>query len=291
MKLMSFYEQHPHAETPHVETSCPSIFSAFSRVEGQGKTAASLADRLHALRVQTKRLNALLELLYPFVDPALYRVAKKRLRRIRQQFSASRDAHVITTVLHAATKKLPAKKRKAAELWLATACPPAASSQNRPALHRANLELVAQSRDLSLLPLPDRKLEKLCEPGLRRLYRRAKTEIRRAKRTRKTRHFHEARRWIKQLKLALDACHSAGIDVPTKILDRFAELEQLLGAYRDRSLAITYRFEQKRVPPVLRRVLKEERAQLERAALRCASHLFNKKPSAFVPFVLKALGD
>lgn len=262
-------------------------FSAFSRVDGHGKPAANLAERLHAFRVQTKRLNALLALLHPVLKKGVYRSSGRRIRRIRARFSAQRDSQVIEQVLIAATEKLSQKNRKQAQRWVKKTSHRRRRRPGAQEIAAAEREVEGVWREIVSKSATIRELSASdCEAGFKRLYRKSRKHVWRARKTRRIEELHSARRWIKQLKLALDACASTELEISAKILRRIGELEQRLGEYRDRSLAIDFCREGKRAPSVLRKELEKERKHLERTALKMAARMFTKPPGAFVRIAL-----
>lgn len=271
---------------PFSRNSTPGdLLSAFSRVDGQPK-AAKLAERLHALRVQTKRLNALLELLRANLTKRDRERTRRKLKEIRKRFSNARDRQVMEEVLTGTSTKLPRSAHKEVSGWIRGAFGGVSLAPSSREILRTEDQLAAVLRARTLKPVTDAELQGLCINGLRRLYKEARQGGHRARKKRRMKDFHESRRQTKNLKLGMEICQVARIKIADDLLQQFAEVEQALGRFRDLSMALEFAREEN-APRVLKREVKRRRRKVLRNALRSSKKLFALSPSTFMR---KALG-
>ena len=198
-------------------------------------------EGIHALRVQTKRLRAYWELLYPLVGKSQVRSATKQLRDASASFGAARDHHVMVKLLG----KLVAKAKKP-KLQSSLADALKAISDTRPPLFEATAsdwatsrEVVAQAwnqdrqrwNDLRVDFESDSQGNRCVRKGLQRIFKKARKLHARAVAEHEIERWHELRKWVKYLSLTVPLC---GDDPATTIAaEEWARLGKSLGKLHD----------------------------------------------------------
>jgi len=180
-------------------------------------------ESIHQIRVSTKTLRALWQLVRPVIEPQIARNANDRLRELAHSLAAARDARVLADLL--------ADLREADEILYHGTFDRAAKlfvdeddlGDHAAALRPAMLAAIDSDRDdWRLLVLPDDRA--LVEHGLGRAYRKTRRRAETAQRTGSHPDFHRWRRWVKYLRYQFEALFEVA---PTGIGERIEDLRTL----------------------------------------------------------------
>jgi len=193
-------------------------------------------ETIHALRVQTKRLRAYWELLYPVVGKSLVKSATQSLRQAASRFSAARDHHVMVTLLGKLAGKAKKPKVRSAladalkaivELTPSSGDPLPTCDEMLQIWRRDQDRWESLRIDSNDSQLSNRKARK----GLQRIFKKARNLHQRAVAENEIEHWHALRKWVKYLSLTVPLC---GDDPATAIAAKeWARLGKSLGKLHD----------------------------------------------------------
>lgn len=206
-----------------------------------GESNESTDEAIHTLRVQTKRLRAYWELLYPFVGKSQVKSATKGLRYASSSFGAARDHHVMVKLLG----KLVAKAKKPKlQSSIAEALKVIAQTQATAPQTTVSDSIVAGDdvskawqrdrrswENLDASPGSDSSTGRYVRTGLKRLFKKARDLHERAVTEQDIERWHDLRKWVKYLSLTVPLC---GDDPATTVAaEEWARLGKSLGKLHD----------------------------------------------------------
>jgi CHAD domain-containing protein len=247
---------------------------------------------VHELRKALKRLRALLRLLRHRLGPKRYARESAALRDCARRLAGARDAEVMVGTLDALLERHPKRLARSRGCELRAQLPGRA---NRPPRGRfgtrsrrvAADELRAVRRRVAGWELSG-QWPKLVEPGLERLYRQGRRNLRTARRRADIEALHRLRKRVKDLRYAAET-----LDRPSKRMRRLARradrLGEMLGEEHDLALLARavrgsrghFAGEQK-ARRYLRKLIARRRSELRRRGLREGERLYRRRPQRFV---------
>ena len=260
------------------------------RLEGARRT--DIGDAVHDTRKSFKRLRAVVRVARDPLGDDVYRFENRRFRDAGRELSGARDAQVLGETLDELADRyedeLPedafAGLRRQLEEEARAAHEQVAEDDS--ATDRLTTTLEAAHGRVATWPLPEDGDWGMLEPGFTRIYRRGRRAMRAAVDEPTTENLHELR------KRAKDLWHAAQILRPAapkrlKRLGREAHaLADLLGD--DHDLAVLRAAAREWVASlqpgelaVLEALVGRRRRRLQRRALRCARHVYARKPGAW----------
>lgn len=253
------------------------------------------AESIHQLRVSSKRLRALWQLVRPVIQPQIARAANERLRDMARLLAATRDTQVLSDLL--------ADLRDSEEpLYHAAFDRAGAVLPNAPALEgqaevvrTAMLEALNADRDeWRSLVLPDN--DSLIEHGLGRSYRKTRRRAETAGRTESHEDNHRLRRWVKYLRYQLEALKEVPAEDLARRVEMLHKLGSVLGKRNDLALLRERLIEHGEGDPfgvVFRAIELRDRA-FARTMPEAVAQLFRDTPEEFVAVIqseLEAVGS
>jgi CHAD domain-containing protein len=249
---------------------------------------------VHEIRKVLKRLRALMRLLRHRLGPKRFARENAALRDCGRRLAGARDAEVMLSTLDALSQRHPAKLADSrgvellhAEL-LAERDRAAAAAIRDPWLREAVAgELHAARARVAGWDLTARDA-KLVEPGLERLYREGRRDLRSARRGKDSESLHRWRKRVKDLRYMAETLDRGDKRV-RRVARRADRLGEVLGEEHDLALlARAVRERRKRFAGeraarrALLKLIARRRAKLRRRALRDGERLYRRRPRAFV---------
>ena len=252
--------------------------------------AAALTETVHLIRVTTKRLRALLQLIRPALRKATFTQEYARLRAASARLAAARDCQVARQTLQALLQSSRARPHRAAlrllPLFQATAAPPAHPAAQAIAASTQDLE---KSRQFFLsVHLPENGWSSIAA-GLQASYRRARRRWKKARSRQDDPSLHRWRTAAKQLAYQLTWLTPVRPKRFSKLAARLRQLEKDLGAAHDlislRSSLFSPSAPKPRSPAHtwLRRAIRQRYRRLQSCCLASGSALFAHHPRHFAP--------
>jgi CHAD domain-containing protein len=249
---------------------------------------------VHEIRKVLKRLRALMRLLRPRLGPKRFARENAALRDCGRRLAGARDAEVMLSTLDALCGRHPAKlagsrgvERLRAQLR--TERDRAAATAIRdPRLRGAVADDLRAVRERVAgweLTLRDAKL---VGPGLERLYRQGRRDLRGARRHKDSEALHQWRKRVKDLRYVAETLDRGDRHVH-RVARRADRLGETLGEEHD--LALLARAVRRRpkhfagdrpARKTLLKLIARRRAKLRRRALRDGERLYRRRPRAFV---------
>jgi CHAD domain-containing protein len=252
-------------------------------------TRGDSTERIHFVRVQCKRLRAVLELIRSYISESKYGEEKRRIKAVAQELTAIRDSHVLRETLESAADVFGRNRRRKYGDWIGSALPKRSVPSDRQACRQTYPLL---RRAMAGLPRPngtatETDLREFSLPGLRSSYRRARAGMFRSKQHPQPESFHRWRKSAKCLVLQLELLHRAGLPVNRTVLRRFDALQRDLGNHRDLLLAESFQPTGEQIPKALRKVIRKRRKHLEADLLRRGKRLFSGNARDFLKATLR----
>jgi CHAD domain-containing protein len=180
-------------------------------------------ESVHQIRVSSKILRALWQLVRPVIEPQIARNANERLRELAHSLAGARDAEVMANLmaeLREADEPLyRASFDRAAKLFVEPDDLADHAAELRPAMLAA---IDGDRDDWRQLVLPDD--HSLIEHGLGRTYRKTRRRAETAGRTKVHPDLHRWRRWVKYLRYQLESLFELP---PSGIAERVEDLKAL----------------------------------------------------------------
>ena len=187
-------------------------------------------DAVHRVRVASKRLRAMWQLMRPVIEPQIAQDADARLGGLAAVLSRSRDTHVLADLLTDLRDSDEPIYRGAFDRAAALLDSPEGVELDQESTRTALLGGLDGDRDeWRLLVLPDD--EELVDQGLGRTYRKARRRAETAARTGEGDHNHRWRKWTKYLRYQLECLGEPG----TELGRRIAGLKALGGSLGKRN--------------------------------------------------------
>jgi CHAD domain-containing protein len=263
--------------------------AATGRIDSPGQ-----ADEwtVHEIRKALKRLRALMRLLRHRLGRKRFARENAALRDCGRRLSGARDAEVMLSTLDALCKRHPAKlagSRGVDRLRARLLSERDRATAIRDPLLRAAVagELRAVRARVARWELPARDA-KLVGPGLERLYRQGRRDLRGARRRRDSKTLHQWRKRVKDLRYVAETLDRGDRRVH-RVARRADRLGEVLGEEHDLALlAQAVRRHRKRFAgeratrKTLLKLIARRRAKLRRRALRDGERLYRRRPRAFV---------
>jgi len=185
---------------------------------------------VHQIRVASKRLRALWQLMRPVIEPQIARDADARLGGLAAVLSRSRDIHVMTDLLADLRDSDEPLYRGAFDRAAALLDSPEAVEFDQESTRTALLGgLDGDREEWRLLVLPDD--EAIVDPGLARTYSKTRRRAETAARTGSGDDNHRWRKWTKYLRYQLECLGEPG----TELRRRIAGLTALGGSLGKRN--------------------------------------------------------
>ncbi len=244
------------------------------------------ADGVHEIRVGTKKLRALWQLVRPVIGPGIAKSAHKRLKATARSLAEARDARVLTETLEDLKGSEESLYHGAFDRAAALLVDDTATDLATDELRTQMLGTLETDRaEWRSLVLPDDRA--LLETGLHRAYGRGLESLGLAAADPTHDNWHELRRWIKHLRYQLE---SLAAESPGGLADRIGDLKhlgRLLGRKNDLAVLVE-RLELRRggdpFGPVLRAASMRDSA-LSTQVDDLSARLFADEPQAFVAAV------
>ncbi len=249
---------------------------------------------VHEIRKVLKRLRALMRLLRHKLGRRRFARENAALRDCGRHLAGARDAEVMLSTLDVLCKRHPAKlagsrgvRRLRAQLF-AERDRAATAAILDPRLRGAVAgELRAVRERVAGWELTARDA-KLVEPGLERLYREGRRDLRSARRRQDSEALHQWRKRVKDLRYVAETLDRGDKRIH-RVARRADRLGETLGEEHDLALlARAVRERRKRFAgdraarKALLKLIARRRAKLRRRALRDGERLYRRRPRAFV---------
>jgi CHAD domain-containing protein len=193
-------------------------------------------EAVHALRVATKKLRALWQVVVPAVGKQTADEAIDQLRAASAHLGDARDHHVMMTLIGklASKAKKPKAKTALAAIRDAMATEPPPEDADAVSIERLG-EVWANDWRIwtdGVLAHPDAKvLEKMVRKGFRRIYKKSRRLYQLAILENDAKHWHDLRKWVKYLSLALPIYGNSPLI--TRRTEDFTRLGRRLGKLHD----------------------------------------------------------
>lgn len=260
---------------PHAETTGEEIAGRLRRLlvlihRDIAGLHSRTEERVHNIRVQTKKFRALLRLATFGARTGPAHEADRIARDLKGQFASARDNDVLRELLLDLFEASKAR-RLAAELGLnetANAGPHVGGSDT-PTL----AQLEAATGGLSLAHLTPTRIY----DSWTRTYGAGRKALKTAARRGRDEDFHEWRKRVKELLYQSQAI--GGVPVVARIVRPLEKLASLLGSHHDLSM-LDARFESHLPGSAASGLVRKRKAALGRRALRAGEKLFAQRPSA-----------
>jgi len=263
--------------------------TALHRIEHPKK--ADLTEDIHQVRVQGKRLRALLRLLKPVTDVEAVKRENTRLREVGRSLAGFRDSFVAGETLKRVFEDTAPRRMKDAARLLGVK-PHAAKSKEDLALALKNAakSLRRTADEFRKLPFSTRGWAAIA-PGLENSYRRARADYKRC-----TKHgaghlgdcFHDWRKRVKDLGYQFEILANVSADEVHRLRKDFRRLGALLGDDHDYLVFATHVREREEhyadlanFRPVRKR-LKRRLKTLRAREFALARKLFAEKPRIWI---------
>jgi CHAD domain-containing protein len=254
-----------------------------------------LSDQdVHAARKCIKKARAALRLMREFLGTATYRHENEALRDAARPLSAARDAKILIEALDALIAKRAIDARSAAALRQAlvserTRVQRRAASRNAVILSRRTLRAVHRRA----LRWSLREGEPaLIVRALKRVYRRARRAMSKARTERSAEYLHEWRKQVKYLWHQLQMLEPLQVHEIRERSDQLHKLSDHLGNDHDLSVLREKVLARPGVisrsaSRALLRAVEKRRASLQQKAFALGRRLFSDRPSEFVQRFVK----
>jgi CHAD domain-containing protein len=249
---------------------------------------------VHEIRKALKRLRALLGLVRSELGSKRYARESAALRDCGRRLAGARDAEVMVGTLDLLLERHPkklARSRGVRELraqLLAERERAAAQAIRDPEVRQAvAVQLRAVRRWVAGWELAGRG-PKLVEPGLERLYRQGRRDLRTARRRADTEALHRWRKRVKDLRYAAEALDRGDKRV-RRVARRADRLGEMLGEEHDLALLARavrsgrgHFTGERKTRKLLSKLIARRRRKLRRRALRDGERLYRRGPRRFV---------
>ena len=269
---------------------------ALQQLEGALKEVLTVAEQgrstaVHEARKHIKKVRALIRLLRPAMGNAFCKGENAALRKAAQRISSIRDAHVRVQTI----KKLMTRSRAhRAEFARIREAMVARLQQVLDESRQSDwCKHVAADIERAICSLNDWPLKRLkaksIRHGLKTACKKARHAVVAARREASDANLHELRKGIKDLWYDLQLL-GGNRPAPIKALTKsMRDLGEKLGNDHDLAMLLGARDDNPLPDPAdwaaLEKTLASHRPQSQRAALRLATTVLNRKPGAFADFV------
>lgn len=265
------------SHTKPTEPDFLSLLAGLERITAKDKHSLSREQLVHTLRVQSKRLRALLELVRGEVPNSFYTSQKRLVQSAARSLSGSRDFTVICEEIAKCAHTLARRKREKAQAFLRTMREERQTKQCSASVKQSRREL-------------DRALERFgsvaarqlhLSPALKRSYGRARSWMLTSRKCADGKFFHRWRKWAKRLHLQMQLLGVARVLPGVERYNALDTFQKKLGRHRDLLLTEKY-LSANKAPKVLLKPIRHTRRDLEEKILRCGRTMFSPTPRDFV---------
>jgi len=249
--------------------------------------AAFEPESIHEIRVATKRLRALWQLVRPVIEPQIARSADDRLRDAARLLAAARDAHVLADLLTQLRDTEEALYQGTFDRAATLLDDDFNLDEQAADLRSALLAAIDDDRESwRSLVLPDNR--SLIEHGLGRAYRKTRRRAETAARTESHLDSHSWRRWVKYLRYQIEALVAAAPDEMERRAEELRALGRVLGQRNDLAVLRQRLEERGKGDPfgVVFRAIDLRDSALARGVPKVAARLFSATPEEFVVEIL-----
>jgi CHAD domain-containing protein len=250
--------------------------------ELEGRTDSSPEEAVHDARKDMKKLRAVVRLVRAEVGDDVYRRENACFRDAGQELSGVRDADVMLNTLEKLHKEIPASD--AADLRQALEAHKlrtAAGTRSQASAQVVEI-LTAARRRVGRWPLDSDGFEAVAG-GLSRIYRRGRTDFRRARAEPTTENLHEWRKRVKDLWYHLTIVRTAWPPVMDALADEAHALSEHLGD--DHDLSVLLAWAEEHAPgsaAAIAEPVERRRDELQAAAFELGARVYADKPRAFM---------
>jgi CHAD domain-containing protein len=273
---------------------------AREELEGTLKEILTVADQsrstaVHEARKHLKKLRALLRLLRPATDRALYRRENAAMRNTAQRMSSIRDSHVrVQTIkdliVKSGRRRAPMAFSRIQAAMGARLRQAVEESEKNDWSKEAAAEIEAALCRLAKWP-QKRLMTKSMRSGLKVAYKKTRRALAAARRRTADENLHELRKRVKDVSYHLRLL-GGNRPAPIKAMTRrFCDLGQKLGDDHDLAMLLAARADNPLPEPTdwdtLEKAIASRRSRMQRTALRLAAKALTRKPSAFADFVIR----
>lgn len=264
-----------------------------ARDELDGVSTRKLADAVHDTRKRLKRLRAALRLVRPAIGDETYRRENAAFRDTGRRLSRARDSKVLVDTLEGLAERF------ADDLALVDTSALRAELEGEHERSMASLRESEAAIVLSVRELGNARMRTAgwtfesdglgaVAPGLRRIYRRGRRNMRKAAAEPTTENLHEWRKRVKDLWHASQILRPAAPKRMKKLATRAHRLSELLGddhdlaVLRDRAAGHPGLFEDADSRQALLGAIDRRRASLQREALGLGERVYKRPPKRFM---------
>jgi CHAD domain-containing protein len=253
------------------------------------------ANDLHDVRVCIKFLRALLRLVRPMLDKAVFRSEDKRLKAVSAQLSFRRDVTVARRTLQRLAARAGATPEDKSALGLALrgfgldrANRTPASESLEAAMREAGREL-AQTAEAILAVVPRNDASKRIEEALRKTYRSGRRRMRKAVDSGTDEDFHDWRKSAKYLFFQLRTLQPLWPAHLEQMVEQLNELQKRAGLHQDlvvlRALLAegpTGSFGNRASLKVVNDILTRRSRRLRKQCLSLGRQIYAREPRLFI---------
>jgi CHAD domain-containing protein len=258
-----------------------------------GVTTAGLGEAVHASRKNIKRVRAALRLSRDAIGEDVYDRENTHLRMIAGQLAGARDARVLVETLTALEERFADELPRGATVALRARLQ---DDHERAAAAMAEEGDLAERAAQALGEVRTRTAQwsfarddfGALKPGLRRIYRRGRKQLRAARKEASAENLHDCRKRVKDLWHATQILRPAHPKRMKRLARDAHELADLLGDHHDLSVLRDYvevhpqLFTGAAPRDALLAVLDRRRDTLRRKALKRGRRLYKRSPKRFV---------